>query len=248
MEKRKKTKGRDTKVIRAMVDIKLGRILRKAENTTQSALPERAFPEMGIRQLLDAKSGICTYLLWDKETEVAILINPVDTESSRDMLLTTSLRVVYAVNSHGLDKDHHISVGTRELKEKITGIKVILTKTTDVDADADILLEKDDILVEDGDEIHFGNRFITVIATPSPQTPGNVAFLLDDKKAILTSSPLLRHENGRCDVAATEVLHLYALPNETIVFPGYCYDSADRIEPRSSTIGQEKRANSLLLA
>ena len=138
-----------------MADTNFGRILRKAENTTESALPERKLPEMGIRQLLDAKSGICTYLIWDKETEAAILINPVDTESSRDMLLTTSLRVVYAVNSHGLDKDHHISVGTRQLKEKVTGIKVILTKTTDIDVDADILLEKDDILVEDGDEIHF---------------------------------------------------------------------------------------------
>jgi len=233
-----------------MTDLKVGHgfIVRKAHIRPEGS-PVVDGKEMGIRQLLDTTTGVCTYLLWDKETEDAILINPVDTESSRDLLLTTDLHLVYVVNSHGLDKDHHISVGTRLLKEKIKGIQVILTTTkSDKDVDADILLENDDILIHNGDEIHFGSRFVTALATPSPSTPGDMTFLLDDKKAVLTSSALLMPGNGRCDIPATELLYLYALPDSTIVFPGYYYDTLDNEEPRSSTIGQEKKHNPILAA
>lgn len=234
-----------------MPNFKGGRIVRKAERDASNQAVTKEEPvvsskeEMGIRQLLDAATGICTYLLWDKETEDAILVNPVDTEVARDLLVATNLNLVLAVNTHGLDNNHHISAGTRQLKKAVPGLNVVLCKVPKIDVDADFLLENDDVLIEAGDEVHFGNRFITAIATPSPQTPGDMSFLLDDKKAVLTSTTLLSSPsagNGRCDVAATENLFMYALPDETVVFPGFCFNDG----PSFSKIGEEKKHNLLV--
>jgi len=234
-----------------MPNFKGGRIVRKAEIDASSQAVTKEEPvgpmkeEMGMRQLLDGATGVCTHLLWDKETEDAILVNPVDTEVSRDLLVATSLNLVLAVNTHGLDNNHHISAGTRYLKQTVLGLKVVLCKIPKIEDDADLLLENDNILIKAGDEIHFGNQSITAIATPSPQTPGDMSFLLDDKKAVLTSATLLSSPSagsGRCDVPATEALFLFALPDKTVVFPGFCFNDG----PSFSNIGQEKKHNLLV--
>jgi len=54
-----------------------GYILRKEEDDQQKTIPST---EIGMRQLFDEKSSTYTYLLWDKETEDAIIVDPVDTQ------------------------------------------------------------------------------------------------------------------------------------------------------------------------
>ena len=57
-----------------------GYILRKEDRTAKDQ--QRTIPstEIGMRQLFDEKSSTYTYLLWDKETEDAIIVDPVDTQ------------------------------------------------------------------------------------------------------------------------------------------------------------------------
>ena len=62
-----------------------GHILRRAGRVGESGsllLPPRSIRNsmMGMRQLFDESTSTYTYLLWDKDTEDAILIDPVDTQ------------------------------------------------------------------------------------------------------------------------------------------------------------------------
>jgi sulfur dioxygenase len=48
---------------------------------------------MGVMQLFDAESSTYTYLLWDKDTKDAILVDPVDTQVDRDIDEATKLNL-----------------------------------------------------------------------------------------------------------------------------------------------------------
>lgn len=218
-----------------MVQSKGGYILRAADkgDKEEKAAQQRPSSEMGMRQLFDPETSTCTYLLWDKGTDDAILVDPVDTLVKRDLLVATELALVYAVNTHC--HADHIS-GTRALKRSVKELKSVISKASGAQADEHI---------RHGDEIHFGDRFITALATPG-HTEGCMSFLLDDGKAVLTGDALLIMGCGRCDFqgGSAETLYdsvhtqLFSLPNDVRVFPGHDYS-----EQRSSTIGQEKANN-----
>jgi len=220
-----------------MVQFKGGFILRKAMDASSQEAEEHSVPKpaggIGMRQLFDDESCTYTYLLWDKETEDAILVDPVDRQVKRDLLVATTMNLVYAVNTHC--HADHIS-GTGALKRKIKGLKSVISKASQAEADE---------LIEHGDEIHFGNRFITALATPG-HTEGCLSFLLDDGKAVLTGDTLFVLGCGRTDFqgGSAETLYdsvhnqLFTLPDDTVVFPGHDYN-----DKTHSTIGQEKENN-----
>jgi len=216
-----------------MVQFQGGRIRRKADTDYNG--PSVATPTggVGMRQMFDAESSTYTYLLWDKETEDAILVDPVDKEVNRDLLVTTTLNLVFAVNTHC--HADHIS-GTGLLKKNVPGLKSVISKASGAKADETI---------ENGDEIHFGNRFITALATPG-HTEGCLSFLLDDGSAVLTGDALFIGGCGRTDfqggsaAALYDSVHnrLFTLPDDTIVYPGHDYRGNTH-----STIGDEKEHN-----
>jgi len=189
--------------------------------------------EIGMRQLFDDESCTYTYLLWDKDTDDAILVDPVDTQVKRDLLVATEFNLVYAVNTHC--HADHLS-GTAGLKRKVKGLKSVISKASQAKADE---------LVCHGDEIHFGNRHITALATPG-HTEGCLSFLTDDEKAVLTGDALFVMGCGRTDFqgGSAETLYdsvhreLFTLPDDTVVFPGHDYH-----EKTHSTIGNEKANN-----
>jgi sulfur dioxygenase len=41
--------------------------------------------KIGIKQLFDEESSTYTYLIWDKDTKDAILVDPVDIQVDRDI-------------------------------------------------------------------------------------------------------------------------------------------------------------------
>jgi sulfur dioxygenase len=217
-----------------MVQSKGGCILLTTEKDAQNCTV--ANNEIGIRQLFDPESCTYTYLLWDKDTEDAVLIDPVDTQVERDLLVSTSLNVVFTINTH-VHEDHYS--GNSLLKQKRPGVKSVISKASGAKAD---------VHIGDGDEIHFGNRFITARTTPG-HTNGCLSFVLDDDKAVLTGDALLIRDCARCDLPESspgtlyDSVHskLYTLPDSTIVFPGHDYNDQAR-----STIGDEKLHNPLL--
>ena len=212
------------------------------------ATPPRppAVGAIGMRQLFDSESSTYTYLLWDKETEDAILVDPVVDEYKRDLMVTTLLNLVYCVNTH-VHADHISGSGKLKTKVKQQGkgddnvLKSVISTASKAEADERI---------GHLDEIHFGNRYITAIATPG-HTQGCLSFVLDDKTAVLTGDALLIGGCGRTDLqgGSAETLydsvhdHLFAtLPDNCIVFPGHDYEY-DLKERTHSTIGEEKATN-----
>eukprot|EP00978_Attheya_sp_CCMP212_P021167 scaffold61530_cov51-Attheya_sp.AAC.2 len=212
-----------------------GYILRDQGKKLEASTPT---DEIGIRQLFDEDSRAFTYLLWDKHSEDAILVDPVVTQVNRDLLVTTTLNLVYAVNTHC--HEDHIS-GTGILKKKVKGLRSVISKASKAKADE---------LIRHGDEIHFGDRYITALATPG-HTVGCISFLLDDGKAILTGDTLLVKGCGRTDLqgSSAETLYdsvhdiLFSLPAKTVVFPGHEYGDINDERRFSSTIGEEKSKN-----
>ena len=199
---------------------------------------------MGIRPLFDEDSHTCTYLLWDKGTEDAILVDPVVSQVKRDLLVTTELKLRFVVNSH-CHEDH--IVGNAAIKRRIPSCKSVLSQaaasTSCIDGDTKNAIIADEYVCH-GDQIHFGNRYVTVLATPG-HSSGCVSLLLDDGKAVLTGDALwIGGQTGRCDLpdSSAETLYdsiqqqLLTLSDDCRVFPGHDYNT-DQI---SSTIGEEK--------
>ena len=203
------------------------------EGHVHKARIHRCVGELGMRQLFDDETSTYTYLLWDKETEDAILVDPVIGQVERDLRVSTNLHLIFAVNTH-CHADHITATG--ELKKRVPGLQSVISKSSGARAD---------IMIEDGDEINFGNRFVTALATPG-HTEGCMSFITDDGRAVLTGDALFVMGCGRTDFqgGSSERLYdsvheiLFSLPDECIVFPGHDYNGKTH-----STIGEEKIEN-----
>lgn len=187
--------------------------------------------ELGMRQLFDEETNSLTYLIWDKQTEDAIIIDPVSGQASRDERVSTNLNLLYAINTHV--HEDHVS-GNRALKKKVKGLQSVISRASGADADE---------FIDDGDEIHFGSRHVVALATPG-HTAGDVCFLLDDGKAVLTGDTLLVGgpgpvlEGGSAWSLCDSIFHkLFTLPEDCVVLPGHDYGGG-----LHSTIGKEMRS------
>jgi len=109
-----------------------------------------------FRQLFEAESSTYTYLLADRESKEAILIDPVLETVKRDAQLVEDLGLTlkYGLNTH-LHADH--ITGTGQLKELLPEMLSAISAESGADADRQLV---------EGDRIHFGRRSITAIATP----------------------------------------------------------------------------------
>jgi sulfur dioxygenase len=122
------------------------------------------------------------------------------------------------------------------LRQRVAGFQSVIAKASGAKAD---------IVVESGDRICFGNRFVEVRATPG-HTAGCLSYVSDDKSFVLTGDTLLIQGCGRTDFqggsAQTlfESVHsqLFTLPDDCTVYPAHDYQG--RV---SSTIGIEKETN-----
>jgi len=190
---------------------------------------------IGIRQLFDDVSSTFTYLLWDKETLDAVLIDPVDTKVDRDLEVVTEegVKLIYGINTHA-HADH--ITGTGILKTKVEGLKSVISEASGAVAD---------IKFAPGDKIHFGGRYLETRATPG-HTAGCVSYVTDDGKMVFTGDALLIQGCGRTDFQGGSASTLYdsvhsqlfTLSDDCIVYPAHDYKGRF-----SSTIGDEKKTN-----
>ncbi|KAL7538137.1 hypothetical protein ACHAXR_008317, partial [Thalassiosira sp. AJA248-18] len=175
------------------------------------------------------ESNSFSYLIWDKDTEDAVIIDPVRNQVSRDIIASTNLHLLYAINTHV--HEDRFSGGT-SLKKKIKWLKTVISRPSKAEADQ---------YIDDGDEIHFGNRHIVALATPG-HTSGCMSFLLDDGKAVLTGDTLLVDGYGPVLASGSarsffdSLFHkLLILPDSCIVLPGHDFGGG-----LHSTIGHER--------
>lgn len=187
---------------------------------------------MIFRQLFDPESSTLSYLLADDRGN-AVLIDPVFEHVDRYTLLLGSLKLTlrWVLDTH-VHADH--ITGSQALKQ-LTGATTVIAKSCGAPGY--------DRLLEDGDALGFGDEKIAVIATPG-HTPGSLCYLWRDR--LFTGDTLMINACGRTDFQqgnAVDMYHsivdkLFALPDETLVYPGHDYKGR-----RVSSIGEEKVLN-----
>lgn len=189
--------------------------------------------KMIFRQFFERESATYTYLLGDVSSREAILIDGVKETMERDLqfIRELGLELKYLVETH-IHADHITSSGL--IREK-TGAKILIGSGS--------ALETADRLLEDGEEIAFGEQTLKAIATPG-HTDSCTSYYCPPY--VFTGDALLIRGCGRVDFqqgSSQKLFHsvrekLFKLPDETLVCP--CHDYKGRTR---SSIGEEKQHN-----
>ena len=197
---------------------------------------------MIIRQLFDEESYTYTYLVADKASRQAALIDPVigHVERYLQLIKELGLKLALALDTH-VHADHITALGT--LREQ-TGCTTYLGNATD---DNSSTVSCADHAFKDQQIISLGQIVIKVIYTPG-HTDNSYSFLVQhpDQDYLFTGDTLLIRGTGRTDFQngdATQLYHslhdkLLQLDGATVVYPGHDYKGWTL-----STIAEEKAHN-----
>lgn len=188
-----------------------------------------------IRPLHDSESATWTYLLIDKATRKAAIIDSVAENIERDLRLIAEMKlaITYIMETH-IHADHVTAAA--QIKSK-TGAPIVLG------AGAKSATDKADIYLDDGVGIMLGETAIKALSTPG-HTDSCTSYLVNG--AVFTGDALLIRGCGRTDFQQGDAgrlydsVHkqLYSLPDDTRIYPGHDYKGM-----LLSTIGEEKVYN-----
>lgn len=187
-----------------------------------------------FQQLFEKDSSTYTYLLADRESKEAILIDSVQETVGRDLQLIDELgfELKYVLDTH-IHADHVTGAG--EIRSRRPEVKTAVPKKANV-ACADVHLKE-------GDEVSFGSFKVHSIETPG-HTDASLSYQLEDM--VFTGDALLIRGTGRTDFqsGSSEELYdsitekLFKLPPQTKVYPAHDYKGLSY-----STIEMEMRHN-----
>jgi glyoxylase-like metal-dependent hydrolase (beta-lactamase superfamily II) len=225
---------------------------------------------MEIRHFFDPDTSTLTYVVWDKTTQDAIVIDPVlDFDPPSGKVEDHSLSKVVSflkensLNLRGILETHahadHLS-GSQLLKQSFPGAilgigeRITLVQRTFQQVFHLPEMKTDgsqfDHLFGDFEEFSFGSLKVKAIPTPG-HTPACMSYLLRD--AVFTGDALFMPDygSGRCDFpggSARELYrsvthNLYSLPDSTRVFVGHDYMPEGRELRFQTTIGESKCQN-----
>jgi glyoxylase-like metal-dependent hydrolase (beta-lactamase superfamily II)/rhodanese-related sulfurtransferase len=188
-----------------------------------------------FRQLFDARSSTFTYLLADKATREAVLIDSVFEQFARDSALIKELglRLLYTLETH-VHADH---VTAAWLFKEHCGSKIVVAAAGGA--------EGVDVAVAEGDVIRFGSETLAVLATPG-HTNGCVTYVTSERDLAFSGDALLIRAAGRTDFQQGDAAVLYrsvhekifTLPPECLVYPAHDYQGRE-----VTTVDEEQRLN-----
>lgn len=188
---------------------------------------------MIFQQLFEQESSTYTYLLADEQTKEAVLIDSVYETVERDykLLQELGLTLKYLIDTH-IHADHVTGAGS--LKQK-TGAKTVVSKGANV--------ECVDLMLNDGDELKFGNHTLKAIMTPGHT---NSCMTIFCEGMLFTGDVILIRGTGRTDFQQGDAGKMYesitkkifTYPDETKIYPAHDYKGLTY-----TTVGLEKKFN-----
>ena len=188
-----------------------------------------------FRQLFDAASSTYTYLLADRASGQALLIDPVYEQVRRDAALVGELGLTLGWTLETHVHADHVS-GAWLLRERL-GSRIALARAAGA--------EGADRLLDHAERVAFGARWLGVRATPG-HTGGCLSYVLDDESAVFSGDCLLIRGCGRTDFQQGDAQTLYrsvreqlfTLPAACLVYPGHDYNGL-----AASSVEEERRYN-----
>ena len=226
---------------------------------------------MEIKTFYDTRTSTFTYVVFDPQTNDAIIIDPVlDYDPVGSKIWTESVdEVIEYVKSKGLTlylimETHahadHIS-GAQTIKEQypeaqvavgknITVIQEYFKKMFNLDEDFPTDGSQFDRLFEDNEVVNAGSLQIKVIFTPG-HTPACASYMIKDVIFMGDAFFMPDSGTGRCDFPAGSAHDLYnsitqriyTLPDETRIFMGHDYQPGGREVMNIATIAEQKANN-----
>lgn len=186
-----------------------------------------------FHQLFESESSTFTYMLGDRNTQEAILIDPVLETVERDLKLVAELglKLKYVFDTH-VHADHVTGAGKiREMTKARTGIGALAK------------VECVDHALKEGETFRYGNFELRVLETPG-HTNGCLSFLSEGMA--FTGDALMIRAAGRTDFQEGSAgalfdsitKKLFTLPGDTKVYPAHDYKGQT-----SSTIEMERKFN-----
>src|SRR5258706_9526257 len=188
-----------------------------------------------LRQLFDNQSSTYTYLLGDTASGEAILIDSVVEQVRHDVALVNELglRVVWTLETH-VHADH------------VTGAWLMKARAgSGIGLAANCGASGADRLLNLGDRIAFGKRYVEVRATPG-HTNGCLTYVLDDQSMAFTGDCLLIRGSGRTDFQHGDPRIMFASVREQIFsLPATCllYPAHDYRGVTVTSVAEERRFN-----
>ncbi len=171
-----------------------------------------------FQQLFEPQSSTYTYLLADKHTKEAVIIDSVLEAVDRDLKLVDELdlKLKFVLDTH-VHADHVTGAGA--IRSRL-GVKTAVAKNANVPCV--------DVKLQESDEIKFGEFAIKVLETPG-HTDASLSFYCEGM--IFTGDALLIRGCGRTDFQSGSANTLYesvtkklfSLPPDTIVYPAHDY-------------------------
>lgn len=190
-----------------------------------------------LHQLFDPQSSTFTYVLVDRTTREAVIVDSVDQHFDRDIALLRrlGLKLRYVVETHA-HADHVTAAG-----------RIRDTTGAQTAAPFKCGISPADLQLAHGDTLRFGaGEEVLAIHTPG-HTSGSTSYLW--RGNVLTGDTLLIEGCGRTDFQSGDAGSLYdsvherlfTLTDDTRVWPAHDYRGNT-----VSTIGHEKRHNARL--
>lgn len=188
-----------------------------------------------FRQLIDYETNTYTYIIADKDTKEAVIIDPVYEMASRDAKLINELglTVKYLLDTH-VHADH--ITGGSELK-RLLGVGEIWVW------EKNIWVTHNDLFLKDWEILTIWDIEIKVLETPG-HTAGCISYLIEDM--VFAGDLVLIRWSGRTDFqsgsnqdmfeSVTE--KIFTLPDSTNIYPAHDYNGFT-----SSTVWEEKTYN-----
>ncbi len=188
-----------------------------------------------FRQLFDPQSSTYSYLLAERNSREAVLIDPVFEQARRDGALISELdlKLVATLDTH-VHADH--VTGAWLLKERFGSAIAISAASGAAGADR---------YLDHGDRVAFGNRYLEARATPG-HTQGCMTYVLDDESMAFTGDCLLIRGSGRTDFQQGDARAMYrSVRSQILTLPPSCllYPAHDYRGLTVTSVEEERRFN-----